>query len=518
VNHRNTWIACAAAASMLPWFACAANATGNQFNVKISTNATRSVTFANGVFTPTADNANLNVTDLTNALASGNIEVATGNSGEGTMDGDIHVAAGFTWASANTLTLDAYHTIYIEQAVVDAGTGGLTLTTNDGGTDGQLTFQPTGSISFLGTSNALSIDGNTYTLANSVAALASDIASNPSGYFALAGSYDASKDGTYPGAPIGTTFMGTFEGLGNTISNLSISGTQVASLGLFLEIAEGGVIDSARLANVSIESNINLSSDTIGAVAADSTGTITATSVTGEISFAGEGGHDIGGLVGENGGKISGASSSVAVQGPESHGQIFAGGLIGTNDGVVATSSATGQVLIRGSFSAAGGLIGSNEGRVDESYATGSVSCTNLSSAGGLIGESGGGNVANSYATGNVHCHHSAVGGFVGEAQKGHYFFSYSTGRPSDAIPPYAVGGFAELFTAGSAHAKHSYWDTTTSKTDNGTGDGNVAGITGLSTLQLQSGLPNGFDPAIWAENPSINNGFPYLIANPPPQ
>jgi hypothetical protein len=28
--------------------------------------------------------------------------------------------------------------------------------------------------------------------------------------------------------------------------------------------------------------------------------------------------------------------------------------------------------------------------------------------------------------------------------------------------------------------------------------------------------LPEGFDPTIWAENPSINNGFPYLIANPP--
>jgi hypothetical protein len=31
----------------------------------------------------------------------------------------------------------------------------------------------------------------------------------------------------------------------------------------------------------------------------------------------------------------------------------------------------------------------------------------------------------------------------------------------------------------------------------------------------LQSGRPNGLDPTIRAENPSINNGLPYLIAKP---
>jgi hypothetical protein len=50
-------------------------------------------------------------------------------------------------------------------------------------------------------------------------------------------------------------------------------------------------------------------------------------------------------------------------------------------------------------------------------------------------------------------------------------------------------------------------------------GAGNIAndpGITGLTTQQLQSALPTGFDPKIWASNPNINNGYPYLRANPP--
>jgi len=42
--------------------------------------------------------------------------------------------------------------------------------------------------------------------------------------------------------------------------------------------------------------------------------------------------------------------------------------------------------------------------------------------------------------------------------------------------------------------------------------------VTGLTTAQLKSGLPPGFDPHVWAEDKRINHGLPYLIANPPPQ
>jgi hypothetical protein len=44
----------------------------------------------------------------------------------------------------------------------------------------------------------------------------------------------------------------------------------------------------------------------------------------------------------------------------------------------------------------------------------------------------------------------------------------------------------------------------------------NDPGITGLTMAQLQSGLPQDFNKKVWAESPNINNGLPYLIANPP--
>jgi hypothetical protein len=40
--------------------------------------------------------------------------------------------------------------------------------------------------------------------------------------------------------------------------------------------------------------------------------------------------------------------------------------------------------------------------------------------------------------------------------------------------------------------------------------------VTGLTTKQFKSGLPEGFEPPIWAEKKTINNGYPYLLGNPP--
>lgn len=52
-----------------------------------------------------------------------------------------------------------------------------------------------------------------------------------------------------------------------------------------------------------------------------------------------------------------------------------------------------------------------------------------------------------------------------------------------------------------------------------GAGDApNDPGITGIGDAQLKSGLPDGFDPAVWAESASTNGGYPYLRANPPAQ
>jgi hypothetical protein len=63
-------------------------------------------------------------------------------------------------------------------------------------------------------------------------------------------------------------------------------------------------------------------------------------------------------------------------------------------------------------------------------------------------------------------------------------------------------------------------WDTTTSGITNlAQGAGNTAnapGVSGLTDTQLKSGLPAGFNPAVWGQNHTINGGLPYLLALPP--
>ena len=76
-------------------------------------------------------------------------------------------------------------------------------------------------------------------------------------------------------------------------------------------------------------------------------------------------------------------------------------------------------------------------------------------------------------------------------------------------------GGFFGYYS--SASVSHDYWDTQTSGSSNASGSQSfIPGITGVTTKQLKSKLPRGFDPTIWAQSPSINSGLPYLIDNPP--
>ena len=92
----------------------------------------------------------LNVNDLAGMLATGDLKITTGN---GALD--IHVKAPFSWANTSRLTLDAMRAITVEKAVVVAGTGALTLTTNDGGTGGDYWFPKGGSVTFWDLNSSL---------------------------------------------------------------------------------------------------------------------------------------------------------------------------------------------------------------------------------------------------------------------------------------------------------------------------------------------------------------------------
>jgi hypothetical protein len=540
-------------------------------DVTISNAATQNISCAAGVCAPTAATAVLNVADLQGFLASGSTTIIT--TGSGVQAVNIRIAAKLSWSASNTLTLDAYKSVSVGKPVSVTGAGGVSVVTNDGGGNGIFSFGTGGTLTFANLSSALSINGTSYTLEPSIAALASAIAANPSGAFALADSYDASQDGTYTVSPISTVFSGSFNGLGNTISNLSISDpTENVYVGLFAETSNASLAN-IRLANANVTGASGAqgnSNEYIGAlVGLQQGGTISNAFAEGTVSggsyaaVGGLAGITLGtvtesvaavttsnGYLGVAGGLIglaSGAVTNSYATGNVS-GSAFVGGLVGDNESTINHSFATGTVTGIDSDTYAGGLIGLNDGTISTSSASGTVNCE--FTCAGLVGDNGSGvripEISRSFATGNVSADAGGAGGLVGGNFTGMVGDCYATGstigkgagglvatNEAEAGSGGVVRSYASGMVTGTEYSggliayddlagslKKDYWDTTTSGiTNESQGAGNVAndpGIKGLSNTKLQSKLPNGFNPRVWAENPNINNGLPYLIDNPP--
>jgi len=452
-------------ASLLVGIAAAVIASGAaQADVLISKQATANMSCSAGVCSPTAAKATLNATDLTNMLASGDVKVITGAGAT-----NIVVKDSFSWTSTSRLTLDAIQSVAFDKPVTVAGTGAVTITTNDGGSGGDLLFGDKGNLTFWDLSSSLIVNGQSYTLVGDIKTLAADIAANPSGIYALANNYDASVDGTYPSAPINTAVAGTIEGLSHKVDGLAVDTTDYFA-GFFAGI-NGGEVRDFQITNASVHASGGNGGLLIGA-ATDATirgcvasGKLT---VTSKDSFAG-------GLVGNGDGSI-GRSHVNATISVVDGGQ--AGGLVGDSRFNISDSYSTGKVQA-GNGALVGGLIGNGSGSVSQSYATGTVTVGDNSQAGGFIGQ-GDAAIDNSYATGAVKAGTSSnVGGFGGDV-KGSLLHSYSIGFVKGRLS----GGF--LGVGESHQISGDYWDKDTSGRRSGCGTG-IACNRGLRASPLRN-------------------------------
>ncbi|HEY8698922.1 MAG TPA: GLUG motif-containing protein [Rhizomicrobium sp.] len=560
---------------LIPLVAAMAAAPCAEAAVAISNKPTSNMSCSGGVCVSTAKKAVLNVTDLEGMLASGAVKVVAKAKAS-----DIKIVHALSWPSAHRLTLRAFGSIAVQQPVTVTGPGGLTLVTNSGGgTGGALTFSGKGHVVFWDLSSSLIINGTNFALVGDIQSLAADIAANRTGAYALANNYDASVDGTYGTVPIPTVFNDTFEGLGNTISNLTINDSTDASVGLFFLLGQGSAARDINILNATITAS-DPDGANAGVLAFAAEGTVSHVTVAGSIAApnrkSGAGGLTAvsasatsidnchaavaitvgdysvaGGLVAEGAGTISHSDASSSVSG----GFLSrVGGLVGFADGSILNSHATGDVSA-GQAGWAGGLAAQSSWVLSRSYATGKVSVANIGEgeAGGLVAVVVSSNsqlLTESYATGDVEGTHGGyVGGLVSIAYNG-TTITKSYARGSATLPTYrgwvggligwenqatvsqvysigAVSGGAAAFVGGLVGEDSSpgsfsfgYWDLNTSGISNPSqGAGNIAndpGITGLTDAQLKSGLPAGFDPAVWGQSPAINNGYPYLLAVPP--
>ena len=362
-----------------------------------------------------------------------------------------------------------------------AGTGAVTITYNDGGTGGDLIFFPGAKLDFWDTSSSLIVERESYLLVSALRPLATAIAADATGRYALATDYDAAADGTYRSSPI-REVEGIVEGLGHVVAHLRIRNREQGSLGLFKHVRQQGEVRDIGITAAEITSAPEFGGMLVGLNDGDiqnsyavgdisgainpmgsqlgglmgyngTRGRIIHSYVAGSVSSTGEG-TEAGGLVGENDGAIIGSFASGNVGGS------FAGGLASLNNGSVSESYA--NVTVRDTLGApdgrVAGLIAMNYGSIINSYATGDIYATDSDEhAGGLVGLNNGGTISsafasgsvsggeyvgglvalnvgdltNTYATGPVSTADSIggiIGGLVGWSSGGHISLSYSTG------------------------------------------------------------------------------------------
>jgi filamentous hemagglutinin family protein len=363
----------------------------------------------------------IGATTLSTSLGSSNVSIATDASTGG--NGDIFVNSAVSW-SANKLTLTAHRNIAINANLNGSGTASLALeygqaSVGGGGSSyslsgGAKVSLPAG-LNFstkLGTGGAttpwtvitsLGVEGDA-TVAPGVMTL-QGMNTGLAGNYVLGADIAASGTSTWntnagfvPVGNSGTNFTGNFDGLGHTVTGLTIN-RQVNVAVNFYQGLFGYATGALR--NVGMLNSNIYGSSVAGTLAGYSGGTIQYAYADGGSVSASV--HQAGGLVGQLGGSISNSYANVSVSGTDyacCGGGVASsniGGLVGkTLDGSsISNSYSTGSV--NGS-TYVGGLVGQNRGDIDTSYASGAVTKDGgLSRAGGLIGDHLAGTISNSY-------------------------------------------------------------------------------------------------------------------------
>nr|WP_294917073.1 GLUG motif-containing protein [uncultured Neokomagataea sp.] len=469
-------------------------------------------------------NAGTNVSEQTTSTVSSGV----GNGSLG--NGDITLSAPISWGSDATLALSAWRNVNVNAPVTISGNGTLNIATNGAGATmnaGGLNFAG-GFIRFTApVGGALSINAQPYTLVRDIGSLQN---MQDTGYYALANNIDAGNTTNF--SPISQDgFLGIFNGLGNTLSNLTIN-SSAYSVGLFGQISLGGLVTDLHMDNVQLVS----AGSYTGAIAGINSGTIANSSVRGSINTTVSGYPAlVGGLVGYTTGVLSNAYSSmdIVVSGDT---QNMVGGLTGWNTGAINGSAAMGNTSVQGiGSSIIGGFAGQNDGTIIQSKAVDAVTFTeasngsmsvsstvggfagyntgsmnnvaasggvnnkgtgSTSNTGGLVGWNISGSIMNSSATGDVSgTDNTSIGGLVGENDAALQNVTASGGVSNQTSGENAgnVGGLVGLNIFGA-----TIDNAQASGVVNGNNNANMGGLVGYSLGSISnasaSGAVSGYD------------------------
>ncbi|MGD8399590.1 MAG: filamentous hemagglutinin N-terminal domain-containing protein, partial [Bacillota bacterium] len=167
---------------------------------------------------------------IATSLDSGtNVTVSSDDGTSGTL-GDLTVASKISWSGNSVLTLSAVNNIYVNADITAGGdTAGLVMTYGSGR---GYTLAAGIGLTLSGASAGLTIDGNAYTVINNnnkdsifSSLEGSTDSSLLAAYYALGEDLDLTGANWTPIGSDSNPFTGVCAGLGNTLSNLTVSST-----------------------------------------------------------------------------------------------------------------------------------------------------------------------------------------------------------------------------------------------------------------------------------------------------
>ncbi|WP_175942610.1 GLUG motif-containing protein [Burkholderia pyrrocinia] len=356
--------------------------------------------------------------------------------------GDLTVGDAVTWTNDNTLALTSKKgSVDLKQSLTASGANAgvtmnaaqqirvgnkVTLTGENASLalnagSGHTLTNDDAVVTLSGRNASFSANGEAYGVIHDLAGLRG-VDGNMNGRYVLGNAIDGKGAQFRSLGGNRAAFGGVFDGLGNTIGNLSVSNPGSPTVGLFA--VNGGRISNLVLDKITARGLVGPvgSPVSVGALAGYNTGDITNVKAK-DVVVSGEGRAIVGGLVGSN---MSGRIDRVSVSGRVEGGKeaMYVGGLAGESrtilwpdrgEAVISNSRADVQVS-SGSSGATGGLVGINRGAITASTAAGSVSALARGArAGGLVGYHEGGSIKASMASASVRAGHDATaGGLVG--------------------------------------------------------------------------------------------------------
>ncbi|ERJ40589.1 Large exoproteins involved in heme utilization or adhesion [Burkholderia sp. AU4i] len=470
---------------------------------------TRSSSGRTGTWTIASANANVDGADaaigaatLSRALGTTNVAL-TNTSGDLTVDGAVN------WTSDHALALTSQKgDVALKRAVTASGAKAsvkanaageirvddkLALTGDQAHLElnakkGYRFTQDKASATLSGRNASFSSNGEGYQVIHDVAGLR-NVDRDLNGRYVLGNAIDG-KGVAFQSIGANSAFEGVFDGLGNTVSRLNVTGF-APSIGLFSE--NKGRIANLELVSLIVNNQANVRNSQVGGLAGVNRGTISnvrAAGMTVASTSPIRGESVVGGLVGVNDhgvidgarfqGRISGNEKATTIGGiagnsvggariANSHadaeitskdasatGLYMLGGLVGMNLESTVSNSSSGGKLSAGVNAVAGGLVGySAGGAIDHSTSSMAVSAGKDAAVGGAVGWNAGADLSNVSAIGNVSATSGAtIGGLVG-GNEGNVRDSWASGTVTAAAGS-TIGGFVGSNDNGAISGSHA--------------------------------------------------------------